>query len=284
MIPPWLSRPFRIPAIKVQEKQFEKRILLLRGQRFFAWLVFPLLGPLIVITLRFGCGYRIHGLSALREQFQRIVRSADGPVLICPNHLTMIDSAILMWAFDSTCGYWKRFHTLAWNFPARETFVRGILSRVFAYLVKCIPIDRLGSGDHIADVLWKAIHLLESGQVLMLFPEGTRSRTGRVEPDEVAYGVGRIVADVENCNVLCVYMRGDHQHRHSDFPARNEKFYIKMELIKPRTEFTGIRAHRDLARQVIGTIKQFEDEYFTNWDRLSGRPARKAVSAPHKNR
>ena len=50
------------------------------------------------VAMRVYARYRIPRMRAVRRQFREICKTHDGPLLICPNHLTMVDSAIVMWA------------------------------------------------------------------------------------------------------------------------------------------------------------------------------------------
>ena len=90
-------------------------------------------------------------------------------------------------------------------------------------------------------MLEKVQHLLRSGEVVMVFPEGQRSRSARVELESAAYGVGRIVSSVPGCRVLCLYLRGDGQHEMSDAPARGEVFRGRLALIEPKSDERGLR-------------------------------------------
>lgn len=238
------------------------RLRWIRWQRFWSWLAFPFFGAFIVLAFRVVKGYRIADLRRVRREFRRLMSDAEGPVLICPNHLTMIDSVILMWAFASPLHYMIHFHRLAWNTPAIENFAGSRVLRFLCYIGKCIPIDRSGDHDHIEEVLASIEHLLQQGDAFMIFPEGTRSRTGRIDLNEIAYGVGRIVQSVANCRVLCVYIRGDKQETYSAIPASGDTFRVRMELLKPATDSTGLRGRRDLALQIAGKLKYFEDDYF----------------------
>ena len=47
-------------------------------------------------------GWRIENAAEARAEFRRL-RREGGPLLVCANHLTMIDSALIAWAlFDET--------------------------------------------------------------------------------------------------------------------------------------------------------------------------------------
>ncbi len=234
----------------------------LARQRRFSHIAFPVFAVLVFLAFRIFKGYRIAQLSSVRKEFRRLMGEAKGPVVICPNHLTMIDSVILMWALASPLYYWSNFHRLAWNIPAVENFASSRLLRIVCYLGKCLPIDRQGGTEHIDGLMEKIAHLLSIGESFMIFPEGTRSRSGRIELDEVTYGVGRILQSADDCTVLCVYMRGDKQETYSGIPASDDTFRIRMELIRPGNNNRGLRGQRDISLQIAQRLKEFEDEYF----------------------
>ncbi len=100
-------------------------------------------------------------------------------------------------------------------------------------------------------MLERLAHLLRSGETVLMFPESGRSRSGRVDTEATADGVGRLIKEVEGCRVLCVYLRGDAQRTWSNLPARGDTFTIATRLVEPRTDLRGLRASRDLATQVV---------------------------------
>jgi hypothetical protein len=123
-------------------------------------------------------------------------------------------------------------------------------------------VPRGGDRQQVVHVLERLAHLLRSGEVVLMFPESGRSRTGRVDTGATADGVGRLIKDVEGCRVLCVYARGDAQRSWSNLPARGETFTIATRVVEPRTDLRGLRASRDLATQVVQHLADMEREYF----------------------
>ena len=113
-----------------------------RVQRAVGRLVAPLWIPLAALFLRFGFGYRIERVAETRERFLRIVAERPGPLLICANHLTLIDSFLIAWALAPGWRYALRFDLLAWNVPERTNFSSGFWSALLTYLAKGIPITR----------------------------------------------------------------------------------------------------------------------------------------------
>lgn len=91
---------------------------------------------------------------------------ADGPAILCPNHVSFLDSAFLMLTLPRRISFvgkaeymddWKTKHL----FPA----------------MGMIPIDRSG-GDKSTAALDTAEAVLRRGELFGIFPEGTRSRDG----------------------------------------------------------------------------------------------------------
>ena len=95
----------------------------------------------------------------------------------------------------------------------------------------------------------------------MVFPEGGRSRSGRVDVTSAAWGVGRVVRSA-GCRVLCVYLRGDAQVGHTDLPIRGDTIRARLALLEPKTDHAGLRGSRELARQILGRLAELEREHF----------------------
>ena len=226
----------------------------------FVWL------PFVTLLMRFGFGWRIRGAARHRREYARLLGDRR-PLLVVANHQTMVDSAVIGWALASGFGHVLRPRGLPWNVPLQRRVESSWIWRALAYLMKCVPVPRGGDRQEVVRVLERLAHLLRSGEAVLMFPEGGRSRTGRVDTGTTADGVGRLVKDVDGCRVLCVYARGDSQRTWSNLPARGETFTVAMRVVEPRTELRGLRASRDLATQVVSHLVEMEREY------LAGRPS-----------
>lgn len=231
-------------------------------QREFGRIAGPFWIPQAVFFLRFVLGYRIEKVDAIREQYRALREESDAPLLICPNHLTLIDSIVLAWALVPWWRLAVHWDEMPWNTPERKNFARTGVTRILIFIAKCIPISRGGERTKVGMVLTRVIHLLNRGEVALLFPEGTRSRTGRVNDEAVAWGVGRIISATPGCRVLCVYMRGDTQDTWGSIPNMGDSFHIEMECFEPKSDFKGARRSRDLAAQIIGRLASMEEVYF----------------------
>lgn len=246
------ARPDRVDPRLVERHARQRRV---------SWLAAPFWIGLSVLVMRLYFGYRIANASALRAQYRAIRRQSDAPLLVCANHLTLIDSFLVAWSMGSP-GYWLRhFDELPWNTPERTNFGRTWLARSLIFVAKCIPITRGGAREDVGDVLERVRYLLQQGETALLFPEAGRSRSGRVEESAAAWGVGRVVGSVPGCRVLCVYLRGRRQETWSDFPARGDVMEVSMSCIEPKSDSRGVRRSRDLAQQIVRELMRMEAEH-----------------------
>ena len=231
-------------------------------QRAAGRLLAPVWVPATVALMRFGLGWRIEGMAAARREYRSLCGTRDGPLLVCANHLTLIDSALVAWALGSPVWFLAHYAALPWNVPERRNFSGSLASRLLVYLMKCVPVTRGGERGEVAGVLARLVHLLGRGEAVLVFPEGGRSRSGRVDVENATYGVGRVIGDLPECRVLCVYLRGEHQDGFSDLPVRGERFHVQLVALRPTSELRGMRRARDLAQQIVGTLARLEQGHF----------------------
>ncbi len=240
--------------------------MFLQMQNFIGRIAIIIIAPLYFFSARI-LFYRMRNLREIRRQCAEEFSRHKGPWIICANHLTMIDSFILTYALFSLGGHIKDYRKLPWNLPERSNFQSNIVLTVLCYLSKCIPIDRGGPREKTKKILDKCVYLLCSGESIMIFPEGGRTRTGRVDKEGFSYGVGRFVKDVVGCKIMCIYLRGDKQVNYSLIPAWGEKFSAAVEVFTPTAATgRGLRAQREYAAQIIERLVQMEERYFV-WHR-----------------
>ena len=161
--------------------------------------------------MRFLMRYHVKNAGALRKRFRAMMRENDQPMLICANHLTMVDSAVVAWALGGSWWYVFNYSRMPWNLPEYTNYAFVWPGRFGAWLTKCIPVRRGGRRQDVSGVIKRVQHLVTRGETALIFPEAGRSRTGRVQSDSIAHGVGRILNSVRDCRALCVYIRGDRQ-------------------------------------------------------------------------
>ena len=98
---------------------------------------------------------------------------ADGPVIFASNHLAVMDSF-----------YFPLVNKRQLTFLAKKEYfttpgVVGAIQRWFFSSVGQVPIDRADKGSQEA-ALQTALRVLEKGDALGMYPEGTRSPDGRL--------------------------------------------------------------------------------------------------------
>lgn len=92
----------------------------------------------------------------------------DGPAVLCPNHLAAIDSFVLPAVLPRGIRYVGKAEYLD-DWKTKKLFPA----------LGMIPIDRRG-GDHASAALDAARQVLDLGGLFGIYPEGTRSRSGKL--------------------------------------------------------------------------------------------------------
>jgi 1-acyl-sn-glycerol-3-phosphate acyltransferase len=96
--------------------------------------------------------------------FERL--PTDGPAILCPNHISFLDSAFLMFAVDRNI-----------SFVGKAEYMDSWKTKYLFPAMGMIPIDRSG-GNKSTAALDAAEEVLDRGELFGIFPEGTRSRDG----------------------------------------------------------------------------------------------------------
>ncbi|CDZ24217.1 hypothetical protein CCDG5_1100 [[Clostridium] cellulosi] len=89
---------------------------------------------------------------------------AEGPVIICSNHLSNFDPVILGASLNRDLKFMAKAELF------KNPLLRGIITAFGAF-----PVNR-GKGD--SEAVKKAIELVKNGNALTMFPEGTRNKLG----------------------------------------------------------------------------------------------------------
>jgi hypothetical protein len=175
----------------------------------------------------------------------------------------MIDSMIVAYAMAPFYHYIFNYQHLPWNLPERANFRKNIYLTVLTYLTKCIPVSRGRSRAEAKKVLEKCVHILNIHQPVLIFPEGGRTRIGRIDVENYSYGVGYLIEQCENIKVMCFYIRGDHQDNYSNVPCWGEKFTALLDVLDPVDNgVTGLRAQRDYSGQIVARLAGMEETHF----------------------
>jgi len=119
---------------------------------------------------------------------------ASGPFVMIGNHASHLDALSLTSLLRGAPG--RRVYALA----AADTFFTDVRSSMFAaYAINALPVARQGGGR--AGMRMMRERLVEDGFVYVIFPEGTRTRTGALAPFKA--GIGMLVAGTDIPVVPC---------------------------------------------------------------------------------
>jgi len=205
--------------------------------------------------------YDVIDIKKTREFYKEITKDPR-PLLICSNHLTYIDSILIIWMFGHPLWYLTHLDKISWNLPNAK-YAKNPFFRFVGYFGKCMFIERKGSLAHSNKVLEQAISILKREQVLTIFPEGRRSKTGRFETDKLVFGPGRVFSEVNDCRVLCVYVRSNKQNGASSLPPKNSVFKPLFRFITPETSKSGYEGYKEIVSQIGASIKELEVQHFS---------------------
>jgi 1-acyl-sn-glycerol-3-phosphate acyltransferase len=104
-----------------------------------------------------------------------------GPVILASNHASFIDPPLVGSALSRPL-----------NYLARETLFRFPLMGWLLRKWHAVPVDREGGG---AAGLRKILEVLGRDQAVIIFPEGTRSRDGQLQPARSGIGLMVLKSD-----------------------------------------------------------------------------------------
>lgn len=163
------------------------------------------------------------------------INREDG-FIIASNHSIIYDPAFLATVCE------RQLHYIAKNEAFQNPVARFVLTRCNAF-----PVVR-GKGDLTA--INYASELVKRGEVLCIFPEGTRSKDGY--PKKAKSGVGKIARDAK-CDVVPVAICLENRDKFGS------KVYIKFgEAIKYEdmgfTEDGGTKENKEVAGRVMDEI------------------------------
>jgi 1-acyl-sn-glycerol-3-phosphate acyltransferase len=166
----------------------------------------------LLFLCRIFLGMRIQGLENV---------PASGGLLVVANHLHNADPVLISIAFP------RPLHFMAKKELFGVPVIGWVISRVGSF-----PVDR-GRADRTA--IRRAQATLDQGIALGIFPEGTRSRTGRIE--RVHTGVG-MLALRGNAPILPIAITGSERLPGSGSKKRRKEAKDGME---PAPPYLGVR-------------------------------------------
>jgi 1-acyl-sn-glycerol-3-phosphate acyltransferase len=134
----------------------------------------------------------------------------EGGFLIASNHLSNIDSFVLPVAFP------RQIRFVAKESLWTQTGIRGRILHWFFDAVDAVPVDReaLSSGK---GALQAALQILREGAGFGIYPEGSRSKDGRLHPGK--QGAAWLALE-SGCPVIPVGLKGTQQLLAAKVPER----------------------------------------------------------------
>ncbi len=119
-------------------------------------------GYAVLQVLAQGLGILVFSIRCLGREHIPI----EGAALVCSNHQSFFDPMLV------GMGFRRRL-----NYLARKTLFRFCVFRWLIEFLDAIPIDREGGG---LGGLKETLKRLKRGELVLIFPEGTRTRDGEV--------------------------------------------------------------------------------------------------------
>jgi 1-acyl-sn-glycerol-3-phosphate acyltransferase len=228
------------------------------------WSKFVLLGPL----LRLFCRPTIEGLEHIPER---------GGAILASNHLAVVDSFVLPLVVP------RRI-----TFPAKQEYFTqpglvGRMKKAFFTGVGQIPIDRSG-GSAARDAMDTAVRVLREGNLLGIYPEGTRSPDGRLYKGKT--GVARMTLEA-GVPVIPVAMIGtDRVNPIGSRMWRPRKVRIRVGEPLDFSRYAGMEGDRFIERSMTDEImyalmelsgQTYVDHYASS---VKERAAREGLAGP----
>lgn len=176
-----------------------------------------------------------------------------GPCLLAVNHASHLDPMVVGVACPRRV-----------TFMGKTELFHGMLG---AYLraVEVMPLQR-GGGD--IGALRQAIHLLREGEVLGLFPEGTRQPLGRMGEAKRGVGVLAMAAEVP---IVPVLVQGTYDVLPPEAKALQEgKIRV---AFGPAIQYTNTLATSSRAATRKEAAADLSTQVTQSWRALAGRPA-----------
>ncbi|MBM3847144.1 MAG: 1-acyl-sn-glycerol-3-phosphate acyltransferase [Verrucomicrobia bacterium] len=140
------------------------------------WMGFRRMDPIYILTWLSTRTFFTLGFHTRHLHPERI--PADGPVILAANHASFFDPPLVGCGLDRPV-----------NFLARESLFNNAFFGWYLRKVHCVPVDRDGAG---AAGLKGILDRLQAGGVILLFPEGTRTSNGILQPARSGVGLTAI--------------------------------------------------------------------------------------------
>ena len=198
--------------------------------RFGYWLVQSFVKVILIIFW----GLRIHNKKNLPK---------TGAVIVASNHISFIDPPVIGVSIFREATFAAK----------KELFQNFILGSIITYL-NSIPVRRTGFDNEALKYFIKA---LKKEQVLIMFPEGTRSRIGTMLPFK--RGVGYMVAKT-GATVLPTYIIGTDKLKKRLFRPGGITVRFGEPMFNLAGKYDGEESYELIAQDVQKAVEKLKAE------------------------
>ncbi len=175
-----------------------------------------------------------------------------GPVILAANHASFLDPPLV------GAGVKREI-----NYLARESLFRSPVAGAILRAINCVPVDRDGGG---ASGLRAIFDRLLAGGGIVLFPEGTRTRDGKLQPARSGIGL-TVIKSTAPVVPVRVFGTFEAFGRHLKFPRPRA---VTVKYGRPMT-FENLRAeaktcskprlkqlYQQVANEIMAAIARIE--------------------------
>ena len=179
----------------------------------------------------------------------------DGPAILCPNHISFFDSAVLTFTVPRNI-----------SFVGKAEYMDSWKTKYLFPAMGMIPIDRSG-GEKSNAALDAARDVLERGELFGIYPEGTRSRNGKLHKGRT--GAARLAMEV-GCPIYPVGITGTDEIQPPDtsVPRLRKKCTVTIgRPVRPeRYEHRGAEhlAWRSMMDEVMFEISELTGQQYVH--------------------
>jgi 1-acyl-sn-glycerol-3-phosphate acyltransferase len=186
------------------------------------------------------------------EGFDRL--PAEGPAILCSNHVSFLDSAFLMLHVPRNI-----------SFVGKAEYMDSWKTKYLFPLMGMIPIDRSG-GSKSQAALDTAEAVLRRGELFGIFPEGTRSRDGILHKGRT--GAARLAFKI-GCPIYPVGMIGTREIQPPDAKVPKLRGSVTIKIGRP----INLERYRNRT-DVHMVLRQITDELMFEIRELTGQDYR----------
>ena len=185
---------------------------------------------------------------------------SEGPAILCPNHISFLDSAFLMLSVPRNI-----------SFVGKAEYLDDWKTRRLFPALGMIPIDRSG-GSRSESALAAAEEVLRRGELFGIYPEGTRSRDGLLYKGRT--GAARLAMRI-GCPILPVGIVGTDEIQPVDAKLPKIRRTCTITIGRPvsperyRTRGPEHLAWRSMIDEVMFEIRALSGQTYCN--RYSGQ-------------